>query len=104
MFLNLYKSMVWPHIEYATQVWSPQYKLDRITLENVQRRATHFKHLLCLERLKPVGLPTLEYCRERAGLHDSGLEKDLWHFDRVYAYFSDAIQNFPMHKISLVSI
>ena len=29
--------------------------------------------------------------------------KDLWHFDRVSAYFSDASQNFPMHKISLVS-
>ena len=28
---------------------------------------------------------------------------DLWHFDRVSAYFSDASQNFPMHKISLVS-
>ena len=29
--------------------------------------------------------------------------KDLWHFNRVSAYFSDASQNFPMHKISLVS-
>ena len=28
--------------------------------------------------------------------------KDLCHFDRVSAYFSDASQNFPMHKISLV--
>ena len=42
MFLNLYKSMVWPHIEYATQVWSSQYKKDKITLENGQRRATRF--------------------------------------------------------------
>ena len=25
MFLNLYKSMVRPHIEYATQIWSPIY-------------------------------------------------------------------------------
>ena len=31
------------------------------------------------------------------------LGKDLWHFDRVSAYFSDASQNFPMHNISLVS-
>ena len=31
------------------------------------------------------------------------INKDLWHFDRVSAYFSDAFQNFPMHKISLVS-
>ena len=31
------------------------------------------------------------------------LRKDLWHFDRVSAYFSDASQNFLMHKISQVS-
>ena len=29
--------------------------------------------------------------------------KDLWHFDRVSAYFSDASQNFPVHKIWLIS-
>ena len=72
MFLNLYKSMVWPHIEYATQVWSPQYKKDKITLENVQRRATRLvkciKHLSYYERLKALGLPTLEYRRERADM------------------------------------
>ena len=57
--------MVWPHIEYATQVWSPQYKKDKITLENVQRRTTHLvkciKHLSYSERLKTLGLPTLEH-------------------------------------------
>ena len=72
MFLNLYKSMVRPHIEYATQVWSPQYKKDKITLENVQRRATRLvkciKHLPYSERLKILGLPTLEYRRERADM------------------------------------
>ena len=26
MFLNLYKSKVRPHLEYATQIWSPIYK------------------------------------------------------------------------------
>ena len=33
----------------------------------------------------------------------SHITKDLWHFDRVSAYFSDTSQNFQMHKISLVS-
>ena len=57
--------MVRPHIEYATQVWSPQYKKDKITLENVQRRTTHLVkciiHLSYSERLKTLGLPTLEH-------------------------------------------
>ena len=65
MFLSLYKPMVQPHIDNASQVWSPQYKKDKITLENVQRRATRLdkctKHLPYSERLKALGLPTLEY-------------------------------------------
>ena len=67
IFLNLYKSLVRPHLEYATQIWSPLYKKDRITTENVQRRATclvkSVKHLPYPERLKKLGLPTLEYRR-----------------------------------------
>ena len=40
MFLSLYKSIVRPHLEYASVIWSPLYKKDKITLENVQHRAT----------------------------------------------------------------
>ena len=44
----------------------------KITLENVQRRATRLvkciKHLPYSERLKALGLPTLEYPRERADM------------------------------------
>ena len=40
MFLNLFKSIVRPHIEYATPIWSLLYKKDKIIIENVQRRAT----------------------------------------------------------------
>ena len=72
MFLNLYKSMVRPCIEYATQVWPPQYKKDKTTLENFQIRATRLvkciKHISYSERLKALGLPTLEYRRERANM------------------------------------
>lgn len=70
MFLNLFKSMIRPHLEYATVVWSPMYKKDRIALENVQRRATKLVHacrnLTYPERLRKLGLPTLEYRRLRA--------------------------------------
>ena len=33
MFLNLFKAIVRPHLEYATSVWSPQYKKDMIAIE-----------------------------------------------------------------------
>ena len=40
MFLTLFKSIVRPHIEYGSSVWSVIYKKEAIQLENVQRRAT----------------------------------------------------------------
>ena len=68
-FLHLFKSLVRPHLEYSTPIWSPYYKKDKIMIENVQRRATKLvstlKNLNYSERLKRLGLPTLEYRRER---------------------------------------
>ena len=72
MFLNLYKSIVRSHVEYAVTVCMPLYKKDMVAIENVQRRATKLvrtiSHLTYQERLKCLGLPSLEYRRERAGL------------------------------------
>ena len=57
LFLNLFKSLVSPHLEYATTIWAPIYKKDAIQIENVQRRATRLvsdlKNLSYTERLKP---------------------------------------------------
>ena len=36
----LYKSIIRPHVEYATSVWSPHLKGDRDKIEKLQRRAT----------------------------------------------------------------
>ena len=72
MFLNLFKSLVRPHLEYATAIWAPIYKNDAIQIENVPRRATRFvsnlKTLPYPRRLKSLGLPSLEYRRDRADM------------------------------------
>ena len=72
MFLNLFKSLVRPHLEYAATIWAPVYKKDAIQIENVQRRATRLvsdlKNLSYTERLKTLGLPYLENRRDRADM------------------------------------
>ena len=69
MFLILYKSIIRPLLEYATCVWSPYLKKDIRKLESVQRRATKLVKDICNfsyeERLRSLGLPTLEYRRDR---------------------------------------
>ena len=70
MFLQLYKSLVRPHLEYASVIWTPRFKKDIIAIENVQRRATRaLRNLQNLDypaRLRKLGIPTLEYRRARA--------------------------------------
>ena len=72
MFLQLYKSMVRPHLEYANQVWSPRLEKHVTLIENVQRRATKLvpglKDLDYEDRLKKLKLPTLAYRRLRGDL------------------------------------
>ena len=71
-FLCLYKSMVRPHLEYATSVWSPRLVGQKRTIEKVQRRATKLlpglQDMSYRDRLLSLGLPTLEYRRLRADL------------------------------------
>jgi hypothetical protein len=38
MFLPLYKSVVRPHLEYGSKIWSIIYQQNVIQIENVQRR------------------------------------------------------------------
>ncbi|PJE77979.1 hypothetical protein CI610_03094 [invertebrate metagenome] len=72
MFVQLYKSLVRPHLEYASVIWSPMYIKDKRAIENIQRRSTKrvpsLKDKPYQERLRLLGLPTLEYRRERADM------------------------------------
>ena len=72
MFNLLYKTYVRPHVEYCPQAWSPFKKGTVKKLERVQRTATRrVKGLLGVpyeDRIKRLGLTTLEERRERGDL------------------------------------
>jgi len=71
-FVTLYKSLIRPHLEYATPVWSPWKKQQIRLIEGIQRRATKLLPGLrdkpYESRLRALGLPTLEYRRRRADM------------------------------------
>jgi hypothetical protein len=72
MFTTLYKSIVRPHLEYGSKIWSVMYKREVIQIENVQRRATklvkHIQHLSYSDRTRYLGLPSLQYRRLRSDM------------------------------------
>ena len=71
-FVNLYKTIVRSHLDYAISVWAPHSKKLIDDLERVQRRATklvrHCKDLCYQDRLKYLQLPTLAYRRARGDM------------------------------------
>jgi len=72
IMLELYKTLVRPHLEYCVQVWCPYLRQDVEKLEKVQRRATKmirgFGNLEYEERLRRCKLTTLEQRRKRGDL------------------------------------
>ena len=41
MFLQLYKALGRPHLEYASVIWNPRYEKDIIVIEMYKERATN---------------------------------------------------------------
>ena len=72
VFINLYKSLIRPHLEYASVVWCPSTIRDQKRIEGVQRRATKLvssiTDLSYPQRLQILGIPSLQYRRLRADM------------------------------------
>ena len=72
ILINIYKSIVRPHLEFGSPAWSPHYKKDSELLEKVQHRFTRmFRNLRKVsysDRLKSLGLWSLEERRIRSDL------------------------------------
>ena len=45
MFTTLYKSIVRPHLEYGSNIWSVMYKKEAIQIENVQRHPQNWSKI-----------------------------------------------------------
>src|SRR5664279_3673533 len=71
-FSIVYKGYIIPHLEYAVQAWNPHLRKDIDCLERIQQRATKIvmgiRNLKYPERLKVLGLTTLEKRRTRGDL------------------------------------
>ena len=70
--VQLYKSLVRPHLEYCVQAWRPFLQKDIDNIEKVQRRATKMinglSQLSYEQRLSRTNLMTLELRRLARGL------------------------------------
>ena len=72
IFKILYPTFVRPHLEYASSVWNSISMQHEAKLESIQRRATkmviELRTMGYEERLRTLGLTTLEARRKRADL------------------------------------
>jgi hypothetical protein len=105
-FLCLYRSLIRPHLEFASCAWSPHLQRDIDLLEKTQARATKLvsaiRDLPYRERLEWLGLQTLQTRRYRSDLilmykliHGlAGME-----FDHFFEFVSDGRTRGHMLKV-----
>ncbi len=82
VFLNLYKAIVRPHLEYASNVWSVIYKKDATLIENVQRRATRLmkKHKTQnLYRKAEVPRHSVTSVQKSSSGHGGSIQNTYWY-------------------------
>ena len=65
IFLQLYKAIIMPHLEYAICIWFPKLKRDSDAIERVTKLVPELRTLTYTERLRQLKLPTLVYRRQR---------------------------------------
>ena len=72
MFQKNLKSLVRPILEYCSSVWSPYTKVSARKIEQIHRQATKmveiFKDVSYSERLRIIGIPTLQFRRLRTDM------------------------------------
>ena len=109
-FPHLYKSIVWPTLEYGNLIWGPFYLLDQQRIERVQRKATRLikeiSHLHYEERLLFLKLQSLYYRRYHGDMiitfnlinHHLNLDSSL--FAPHHIYMSTRGHQFKLYKSS----
>ena len=98
MMLQLYKSVVRPHVEFAISSWSPHFKKDIEAIEKIQHRFTRLlprmKHLSYEDRLIKLNLTTIERRRITSFLYSKTKQKvkfisDICNFNTLFLCFCE---------------
>ena len=96
LFVQLFKSLVRPILEYGHSVWNPNLKHLSQEVERVQRRATgllgSLKNLDYSERLQKLELPSLEHRRKRGDMIDT--------YKYVHGLYDSARPNLTLSEIT----